>query len=52
MPLLGDPAHGELIAALRQLPALVPRPRAIVVVTAHWEVSATPPAPGPLPGCC
>lgn len=37
MPLLGDPSHRELIAFLKNLPAALPRPRAIVMISAHWE---------------
>lgn len=37
MPLLGEPGHRELTAFLRSASELLPRPKAIVVVTAHWE---------------
>lgn len=37
MPLLGDGNHRELIAFLQRLPSLLPKPSAILVVTAHWE---------------
>ncbi|MEY3038311.1 MAG: hypothetical protein RL143_878 [Pseudomonadota bacterium] len=37
MPLLGDPQHAELIDMLKQLPSKFPQPRAIVVISAHWE---------------
>lgn len=37
MPLLGDANHRELIAFLKHLPEQLPKPQAILVVTAHWE---------------
>lgn len=37
LPLLGDPAHAELVQTLRELAGRMPRPDAIVVVSAHWE---------------
>ncbi len=37
LPLLGDEAHTEMVALLKQLAAELARPSAIVVVSAHWE---------------
>ncbi|GAB3316267.1 DODA-type extradiol aromatic ring-opening family dioxygenase [Haliea atlantica] len=37
LPLLGDPAHAELVRTLGELADVVPRPEAIIVVSAHWE---------------
>lgn len=37
LPLLGDPAHEELVRTLQELAAGLPRPEAIIVVSAHWE---------------
>lgn len=37
LPLLGDPGHKEMVACLKQLAAELPRPDAILVVSAHWE---------------
>lgn len=37
MPLLGDPQHRELVKFIQALGADLPRPSAIVVITAHWE---------------
>ena len=37
MPLLGDPRHAELVKHLKQLPALIAKPSAILVISAHWE---------------
>ena len=52
MPLLGDSNHRELVKFMQSLAADMPRPSAILVVTAHWEeevVSIThSPAPGML----
>ncbi len=39
MPLLGDPEHREMVVALQQLAARLPRPAAIVVISAHWEAA-------------
>jgi len=37
MPLLGDPGHREMVACLQEIATSIPRPEAIVVVSAHWE---------------
>lgn len=37
LPLLGDPAHEEMVHALRSIAATIDRPEAIIVVSAHWE---------------
>ena len=37
LPLLGDPAHEEMVQSLRSIAAATERPAAIVVVSAHWE---------------
>lgn len=37
LPLLGDPQHKEMVDALRALSQRIPQPKAIVVVSAHWE---------------
>ena len=40
LPLLGDPGHRGMVEHLRHLAAALPRPpRALVVVSPHWEVS-------------
>ncbi len=39
LPLLGDPAHRELVACLKNIAAGIPKPDAILVVSAHWEAS-------------
>jgi len=40
LPILGDPQHRAMLAFMRRLPARLKRPRAIVVVSAHWEEPA------------
>lgn len=37
MPLLGDPDHFEMAETLRGIAAIVGKPSAILVVSAHWE---------------
>lgn len=37
LPLLGDPAHKEMVQSLRSVAAQTERPEAIIVVSAHWE---------------
>jgi aromatic ring-opening dioxygenase catalytic subunit (LigB family) len=37
MPLLGDPGHREMVSQLEALADNLPRPSAIVVISAHWE---------------
>jgi len=37
LPLLGEPGHARLVRFLEWLPTQLPRPRAIVVISAHWE---------------
>lgn len=37
LPLLGDPGHQKMVGALRGLAAGIPRPSAILVISAHWE---------------
>lgn len=38
-PLLGDPEHDEMVAVLQQFAQEIPKPSAILVVSAHWEAS-------------
>lgn len=37
LPVLGDPGHTEMVANLRHLAATMPKPEAILLVSAHWE---------------
>lgn len=40
LPLLGDAAHQSLLDAWRRMAAGLPRPSAILVISAHWEMPA------------
>ena len=40
LPLLGDPNHTEMVLALKDLVKTFPRPKAIIVISAHWETNA------------
>ena len=47
LPLLGDPGHRAMVETLESIAARIPRPSAILVVSAHWEealptITATP----------
>ncbi|HWK53433.1 MAG TPA: class III extradiol ring-cleavage dioxygenase [Hyphomicrobiales bacterium] len=37
MPLTDDPTHAELRAFLQQVPERFPTPRAVLLISAHWE---------------
>lgn len=37
LPLLGDPDHKDLIAFLKGLHERLPQPKAILMISAHWE---------------
>lgn len=37
LPLLNDPQHEELVAQLQGISEQLEKPKAIVVVSAHWE---------------
>lgn len=37
MPLLGDPGHAQMVTCLQGIAAQLPRPDAIVLISAHWE---------------
>lgn len=50
MPLLGDPSHVELVGFMQSLAADLPRPSAILVVTAHWEEEVASITNAPAPG--
>jgi aromatic ring-opening dioxygenase catalytic subunit (LigB family) len=39
LPLMGDPDHADLNRFLRDFPATIDRPEAIVVISAHWEAT-------------
>jgi aromatic ring-opening dioxygenase catalytic subunit (LigB family) len=37
LPILGDPSHAALTRFMQEIPARLGRPRAILVISAHWE---------------
>jgi aromatic ring-opening dioxygenase catalytic subunit (LigB family) len=37
LPLLGDPGHRQMVSCLQGIATSIPRPDAILVVSAHWE---------------
>lgn len=37
LPLLGDPAHGNMVTLMAELRHLITPPRAILLISAHWE---------------
>ncbi len=40
LPILGDPSHQAMIDFMTALPNRLPRPEAILVISAHWEETA------------
>ena len=41
LPVLGDPAHDEMVKHLGDIASTIQKPSAIVVVSAHWEATET-----------
>lgn len=39
LPLLGDPAHAEMVQRLKSISSIIKKPSAIIVVSAHWEAT-------------
>lgn len=39
MPLLDEPGHSSLVAHLKQLGPSLPRPEAILLISAHWQAN-------------
>jgi len=37
LPILGDPGHLAMIEFMKKLPSLLPKPDAVLVISAHWE---------------
>lgn len=50
LPLLGDPDHLEMVECLKAFAAKLPKPSAILVVSAHWEESLPTITSGAAPG--
>ncbi|GGF80902.1 DODA-type extradiol aromatic ring-opening family dioxygenase [Alteromonas lipolytica] len=49
MPLMGDPGHQALVAHLADLAGRIRRPKAILIVSAHWEASVSTVTTSPKP---
>lgn len=50
MPLLGDPGHQQLVDTLQQVATTLPKPSAILLVSAHWEEPIATVSSSPTPG--
>ena len=50
LPLLGDPAHTEMVYCLQEIAETIVRPSAIIVVSAHWEAENATVTSGDSPG--
>ena len=37
LPILGDPGHQKMIQFMQKLPEIIPKPKNILVISAHWE---------------
>ncbi len=37
LPVLGEPGHVKMVEFMKELPSLIERPDAIIVISAHWE---------------
>ncbi len=49
MPLLGDPSHAEMVECLKTIATDIPKPSAILVISAHWETRVPCVTSGALP---
>lgn len=49
LPVLGDERHTEMVANLKHLATIMPRPSAVVLVSAHWEAEVPSITSGPNP---
>ncbi|WP_027854067.1 DODA-type extradiol aromatic ring-opening family dioxygenase [Marinobacterium litorale] len=49
-PLLGDPDHAEMVAQFKALARELPKPSAILLISAHWEESVPTITAGANPG--
>lgn len=50
LPLLGDPAHLDMVLHLRAIAERMPKPTAILVISAHWEEEMATLTAGASPG--
>ena len=50
LPILGEPGHAAMVAFMRELGPRLRRPKAILVVSAHWEERAATVQSGATPG--
>ncbi|GAB6141266.1 class III extradiol ring-cleavage dioxygenase [Methylosoma difficile] len=50
MPLLDEPNHRDLALFLKAIPLDIPRPKAILVITAHWEEETATVSRSEMPG--
>ena len=39
LPLLGDEGHKDMVATLQQIATKIPKPTAILLISAHWEAN-------------
>lgn len=37
LPLLGDEGHQQVVSCLQQIAAAIPKPKAMLIISAHWE---------------
>lgn len=49
MPLLGEAGHTGLIAFLKNVPKVLPTPKAILMISAHWESDIAAISSSPIP---
>lgn len=39
LPILGDKSHSEMIKQIKKIPKMIPKPKSILIISAHWEES-------------
>ena len=49
LPLLGDKSHEKMVQFMKELPTKIPKPSAIIVISAHWEEKNATVLSGPNP---
>lgn len=37
MPIIGEPSHQRMVEFMQKLPEIIRKPKAIIVISAHWE---------------